>query len=626
MHDLPRWKRDLLERCSTLVSNATRSLLALMGRQLTITKDVADDTKIASADLACTVDAERAARIMALLAQVKVREDTGEVLPFSNAYRFIGCEPIPGTSQFRAVARLACGEWKERKGKKGAVRLVHVLSKINVTTGLQQLLGTYVASSLLQSIPAALRSGVCQEVGQQVMSYIGQLNSSRVRGEVAFPTVEDRDPVRRRAAYEQAIDVLTRDLTPFAYARVRDMFPGKYAEGDPHGDRMIVNDERWFAVTTTPEPHPIPLFVVQGDAVRLVEGAASFPAGASKRNRHRGNRNDDPRVRASRPEQVRRKGNTDLRQWYAMVPVLDADDAQLRRIVAEKADTRGRGLDLQFRPLPISGAQSLRIRGRDMLVQLSGDRGRLARVLRNPNLRIAWSRIVRKGAEWVLQLTVRVPIVAAANDHNVLGVSFGVDAVATWVLVGADGVEVRTGAFAPNEQILAFLREKRQLEWDQAKGRWIGGKRFARQLEAIAHGVVNDLLVLAEEHRAVLALEDVSWVQKVGPNHQQNVLFTAWNFGQLRRIASYKSQLVGRGDPVAVSDYVVSYTCPHCGACRSAKQKPEQATTWRDGDALTCRACDWHGVLTSTDRARRVVVQGREFLQTRWQHIASDTQ
>jgi len=619
LHEPSRWKRRVLEHCSVLVSNATAALLAFIRERLVVTPDVEDATKIASADLAFEVGKEHASRIAALLAQVKHDRETGERLPFSNAYRFTACEPVPGTDRFRVVARLADGTWRERKLKRGGVRRTHGINCIHATTGFQQLLATYAAPKLLHVVPPALRAGVCQEVAQQVLSYLGQLESSKVRGDVAFPTVEDRDPVRRRQAYEDAIDALVADLTPFSYAKLRDKFPGEYAADDPRGDRLIVDDPRWFAVTTTPDPHPIPLLFSQGSAVRLLEGSTSFDAGVSKRNRHRGSSTASESVRQSRPDAVQRKGTTGLRQWYAAIPLLDADDDALRAIAAAAHERSGRQLDLALHPLPLDGGVRWRRRERDVLVPLSGDRKRLERILRNPNLHIAWSRLVQKRTGWVLQLTVRIPMQPAVEHRRVLGVSFGIDAVATWSLVDEDGVELEHGALAPNEQILTFLREKRQLEWDQEKGRWIGKQRFAMQLESIAHGVANTLLAIAEEHHAVLAVEDVSWVKKAGPNHAQNVLFTAWNFGQLRRILSYKSPMVGRGDPVTVSDYVVSYTCPTCGACRKPKQKPDHADTWRDGDTLSCRSCGFQGVLSPSDRARRVTANGLTIWQDRWQ-------
>lgn len=164
--DPSRRECDVLQRCSVLVSSAMRDILARVAQHLTVARDVTDASKIASADLTCTVSSERAARITALLAQVKHDRRTGAVLPFSNAYRFTACTPIEGTDRFTAVARLARGEWRERRGRSADAPRVHALDCIPATTGLQQLLATYVATDIVQTVPSALRAGVCQEVAQ----------------------------------------------------------------------------------------------------------------------------------------------------------------------------------------------------------------------------------------------------------------------------------------------------------------------------------------------------------------------------------------------------------------------------------------------------------------------------
>ena len=172
-----------------------------------------------------------------------------------------------------------------------------------------------------------------------------------------------------------------------------------------------------------------------------------------------------------------------------------------------------------------------------------------------------------------------------------------------------------SGALAPNEQIIAFLREKSGLEWDQVKQRWIGGLHFSRKLESIAHSVVNIMIALSKEHDAVLAVEDISYAPKQGRDHVRNVLFTAWNYGQMRRFSEYKSPMAGRGKPLFVSDYLVQFTCPHCGACRKKGETGQNTTTWRENGTLHCRACSVSGTLTPEMKALRVAKEGLALLQ-----------
>lgn len=616
LHDPSGWKRRVLERVSTLVSNATRELMELVRSGLVVTMDESDPAKIHTADFSFAVNAERAERVRNLLKQEK-RDKDGNLLPFSNAYRFIECTE-EASGMFRVVARIGAGFWNERETKKGTVR-THAFSLIPATTGMQQLLMGYAAPDSLRHIPRALQGGVCQEVAQQVTSYLGQINSSKVKGEVNFPTVEDRDPERRRAAYEHALEALKQDVRPMIYARLRDKFPGEYAEDDARGDRMIVDDERWFAVTQSPDPHPIPLFFVTGNHVTPLEGRASFDAGISKKNRHRGRQEPSERVRADRPDAVQKKGKTFLQQWYAALPLLDSDDLVIRSILEKRTlnGSQGRGLDLNLRPFPVAGKDRWKQRDSDMLVLLSANRDRMERILRRKDLEIAWTRLVRKREEWFLQFTLRIPVQTPEEHRPMLGISLGVDAVASWCLLTPEGQEIEVGYLAPNEQITAFLSSKRSLEWDQAKGRWIGEKSFATSLESIAHAVANRLVELALERGARLAIEDISYVQKAGSDHEQNVLFTAWNYGQLRRMLGYKSQLAGLPETLFTSDYITGFTCPECHAIRSAKEKPDKAKTWRSNGTLHCRACGFEGELTPRMKAKRVALHAQSILAER---------
>lgn len=619
LHDLPRWKQRVLEHSSLMVSEATQQLLASIQQSLVVRFDDSDSEKVASADLSFTVNAERAERIQKLLLQEK-RDKDGNLLPFTNAYRFTNCEEM-GEDTFHVVSRLALGEWQEKQTRGGGIRRSHRLSIIAATTGFQQLLETYYRHPALTALPCELRHGVCQEVAQQVTSYIGQLESSRVKGETAFPTVEIRDPVVRRVMFEQAVDALVSDIRPFSRIPLREKFPTKFAEDDPRGDRLIVDDERWFAVLRSPDPHPIPLFFVNSKAITILRGDAHFSAGISKKDRHRGNMQRDEKVLSSRPHKVREKGVTSLQSWYAALPLLNPDDPVIQGILEERDAAQanggsGRGLNQNLTLMPLMHKRNWKRNEDEMLVLLSGNRDRLERILMREDLEIAWTRLVQKKGEWYLQLTLRIktPLFNVSQNQRVLGVSFGIDAIASWSLVGHDGIQIASGALAPNEQIMAFLQEKGGLEWDQAKQRWIGKISFSRKLESIAHRIANILIDLSMEHDAILATEDISYAPKQGRDHVRNVLFTAWNYGQMRKFMEYKSPMAGRGKPLFVSDYIVQFTCPHCGACRKKGETAQNATTWRENGTLHCRKCSTSGELTPEMKALRVAKEGLSFL------------
>jgi IS605 OrfB family transposase len=604
-HDPSVWKLHALESASVAVSSATASILARIKESLAITMDAENDSFIGTADLFSTISEKRAVQFRALLNQPLksyVVKKTGEVKTcwFTNAYRIISCEQVsPG--RFRAVARLVLGEWKEgKRGRKHAVDL------IPVTTGLQRLV-FYAAEDLLEGVPSPLRNGVCQQVAQDIASYLGQLESAKVKGEVAFPSIEDRNPERRKRSYERAIDVLVEDLEPIARIRARDASPNAFAQDDTKGDRMLIRDDRWDAVMRSPEPHPIPLFFVTGNMIRLVKGSASFDAGISKRDRHAGRGFVSERVYADRPEKIRRHGNSGLEQWYAAIPIPHLDHQE------ERMGSSGRHLPLDLHLALIQGGDAYRPKAEDILFPLSADKDRFFRVLQRTDMEIAWARLTRKGADWYMQLTLRMNPPVAPSGNRVLGVSFSLDAIATWIVLEMTDTgyqRIAEGALAPNGQILAFLAEKREMEWDQAKGRWIGGHSFAKKLEGISHRVANELISLAKQYEAVLCLEQISYVQKRGSNHEANLLFSAWNFGQLPTIAEYKSRLAG-SEVLFASDYVTNFTCPICGAIANAKDSPEKAATRRQpGGTLECRKCQTAFIVRPVQKALIAAMHG----------------
>lgn len=628
---LPAWKREALARVSVMVSVALAATMEAIKKNLAVVmeneageaKPVEGNWKpqgdwfVKTATLGLFLGPEKAADVRALLAQPE------KPYGYTNAYRFVRLSDALPDGRFLAEAEIGKGEWKEKKGKEGAAR-IHALSLIQATTGLQRLIESYLRPSEFLALPRALRDGVAQEASQQLTSYLGQLES--VTGEVAFPTVEDRDPSHRQYDYADALDSLGRDARPLHRITAREAEPGKYAADDPKGNRLVMDDERWLKVARSPEPHPIPLFFTDGGSVRLEYGEARFDAGVSKADRHRGNLVPSERVRQGRPDKTRERGFTRIREYFALLPVLDGDDETLRSVLSERdarkaanLGSRGRHLALEKTDVALAPAKNVRDEGRYLRVPLSFDRGRFEHILGRKDLSVAWAKAVCRDGEWFLQLTLRVPYGLPTGRRKVLGVAFDTDAIMSWTLLDEDGRFLEGGAEAPNPQIVAFLKEKRQVEWDQAKGRWVGGREFEGKLETIAHQVSNRAVALARAKGAVLAVHDVEYVQKSGPDSDLNVLFTAWNYGQLRRFLEYKAPLAGLGIPAFTNDYLVRLTCPSCGACRSAKQKPEVATTWRTKGVLHCRKCDYEGTPTNAENALRVAEHGLTVWRRWWQ-------
>jgi transposase len=244
------------------------------------------------------------------------------------------------------------------------------------------------------------------------------------------------------------------------------------------------------------------------------------------------------------------------------------------------------------------GEEKWKKRNDEVLVELSGDGRRFESTILRRDRTIAWTRLVQKGDDWFLQFTVRVPLPEVKKVENVLGIAFSLKGIA-WKVIDRAGNSVAEGAMAPNEQMKRFLAEKARLEQLQRRERSVRAERFSPELKQAAHEVVNELLAVAEAYQAFLAFEDISYVQKSGPNAESNLLFSAWNYAQMERIFAYKAPLVGSPyDKYVskVSDYQTKFTCPKCGACRKAGESDhKKATTWRTGEMLECRRCSFEG-------------------------------
>lgn len=526
------------------------------------------------------------------------------------------------------------------------------LSVIDPKTGLQQLYGTYVQPRSLMAMASHVRAGICQEVAQQVASYIGQLESSKVKNEVNFPTIESRDPQQRQAEYEAALDALAYDFRPHDQALARDLFPGEYADDDPRGDRSITIDERWLAITRSTKPDQFNLFFVKGDSVKIICDGQRLGAGVSMVDRYSGNTCQNPTVAASRSEKIQRRGYTTTKLWYAAIPIADFADAAVQGSIKNFRDGANQKLPENFsrhkptrtkggwrrkverrklrtelllqqpsdnaKPAPITDEDKLprSWRGKYVFIPLLGNRDRLEQALGNQNLEIAWTRIVCKHGEWYLQLTLRVPVPAQQKRTSILGISFSLEtqgdqfsppnAYVHWTLLEENSGNILEQGKFDNPNVSSFLTEKTKLEWDQKKGRWIGGRQFYKKLEETAHVVTNRIIALAEHHRAMLCIEDISYVQKSSQSNRQNVLFTAFNYGQMRRFVEYKSRLAGIGQTWFVSDYTTNLTCPSCGAIRKKGQAAENADTWRDNGTLNCRKCGYSDHLTGEQKSLRV--------------------
>lgn len=435
------------------------------------------------------------------------------------------------------AARIAWGSIHERR--EGAERVRewrcdHLHPKFQ----LQQFFLKVLPPAVVERVGEPLRPGLTQEIGQQLCSHLMLADSGTVRL-AAHPTAEARDPEKRRRVWEDALGRVCRRATPFPYQRACDLHPSKYREGDPRGERLVNADPDWHIVAATPEPRRTPLLYVTGRSVRLFR----------RLWRRRGKRPGDP--------------DRTSRATFAVIPV---DPAFLERLepAARAAVDWWRKPEVLSTLTPLFPSHAP-LRGTDavLVVPLAYGRKRtehrvLAALTRLP---IQWTRVVhrtyRRGEQrekWFLQLTIGY---AAPRPFPTLalGVHWGLDNVYYWALMedrgpDADPALVEEGRMEDNPILAQGLAEKEALEWDQAKGRWVGGAVYGPALTGVTHVFVDRILHLARAKgvdglAAGIGAENIRWVPKGQGPPEANRRFSAWNYGQLRKTLEYKAPPAG---------------------------------------------------------------------------------
>lgn len=519
-----------------------------------------------------------------------------QALPrYTNSYRMVGTVVHEG--QLCVIARVAESYgWVPTVGPLQGVAQRDV-SMMDVTQGLQGLLKTWVRPPLVQ-VPSVLRAGVCQQAGQQLASHLGLLVYGKMPS-VGFPSLLPRDPHTRLTGWHEALERLAVKYEPLAYVLAREIDPGKWAADDPRGDRLVCVDEDWLLFAQSPFPHPQTLnFVKREDVVVYEHG----PSG----------------------------------RLYAALPFFEGvpEGSRLHALAQTEELWWWRKRISYFTPLPAWRGKELSARQKVLVVPLEyrrdkggKRRGRMVDFFSGKGGRkVNWSLVTQKTAAdgnpcWEAQFATSREVVPLLRP-NVLGIHFGLEPIIWWCLGDKDGNIIDTGTIEGNIILTEALSGSLRLRIEQGKQRWIGGKRFQRELQRRTDIVARGIVDLAAESNANLALEAIAWVDKRGGGADLNRRFSLWNYARLAGRIEWmglERTLGGeQADPIAtvasVSDYLLRLTCPQCGACRGAKQKLDKADTWRAGDVLHCRKCGFAGPVPDDHQARLVFTYGAKRL------------
>lgn len=440
-----------------------------------------------------------------------------------------GAVPVEKPSN---AVRIVWGEIREQRVGKERVKAWecrHLHPKFQ----LQQFFLKVLPPEISGRLPKPLRPGMTQEVGQQLTSHLMLADSGTV-ALAAYPATDERDPARRRLVWEAALERVCRRAETFPYQKAREIDPSKYRPDDPKGNREVNMDPDWHSVAGSPEARRSPLLFVAGGDVKLYRRVWQRPG---KR------RGEPPRV---------------SRATYAAIPVdkpfLDVLAPELQAAAGwwKRPEVLATLLPLLAASRPLRSADPV------LLAPLTYGRRRTERRILPAlsRLPIQWARLVhrtyrRGGAreKWFLQLTIGY---AAPKPFpaRVLGIHFGLDNVYYWALAqdrgaGEEPLILEEGHFVGNPILRHGLAEKADLEWDQAKERWVGGRVYAPALRGDTHLVVNGMLALAKEKGteglpAGIGVERIRFVPKGQGSPEENRRFSAWDYGQLRKFIAYK--------------------------------------------------------------------------------------
>ncbi len=571
--------------------------------------EYAVDGKIASVDLIfiCPQDAIDRARKHASRPRPKspVPGPKGQATPqYKNSYRLEeilqDAETGDWMMRFRVAESFA---WQVGRGEdKG--KILQDLAMADAKNCLQQIIYSWMRP-IASDVPSLCLLGACQKAAEQFNSFIGLLWEGS-QTNVRFPSTEERDPEKRRATWLTALAKVCRRNEPFTYQKAREIDPSKYGVGDRRGDRLVNVDPDWIEFVKSPEPWPLPLNFVKSADVVVYEHTWIEQRGTRQVPRtalcaaiplFKGVAPDSPLGKLAT--------NKDLFKWHAHVdqykPLANWDGTRLKPsfdlLMVPLQHDEGKH-PLQSRFAHLIGGETGRVVNWSLLVQHKDKKGRL---------------------EWGLRFSTSKVVATPSERTRVLGVHFCLDPIIWWAICDDTGEIVQEGKIEGNAVLNAALAEKLRLEGDQKKQRWVGDRKSSRDLERRTYEIARTIAGLASQHDAALALEELSYVQKCSSDLEANKRFSQWNYAQLPAYIAHKGLDLAPavGVIAEVSDYLLRYTCPACGACRKAKQDGAKADTWRENGTLLCRKCGYTGPVPDDHQARLVAQIGMRRLQER---------
>lgn len=476
----------------------------------------------------------------------------------------------------------------------------------------------------LDFLSRPFRGGVLRKCAEQINSYIELLAKG---AKPSFPSISERDPLAKKTAWLSALERVAKNTDGFAYKTARELYPAEYDEDAPKGNRLVNVDPDWRIVMAGPHTGRFPAFTTLSNDVAVF-----------RREYEKGRR----------------------RRYYAMIPVFEgvSPESQMGGLANNPRHFWWQKHRDEFHALnawtgavlpanntaivvPISYSRQNSARERlETLLESEEWQVRIASISENrlpekharfSNEKRVWKpfriveasesrqvwrrrnkRLLSSRTEWWLKLSLSKVVEPVLRD-NVLGIHFETDDVVRWCLVNRKKDILKEGCIEGNPILEAGLEGQARHEREQRCHRHTKGRGSADELKRKTYEVARGILSLLKDFDANLAIENISWVEKGGPDSAQNRKFSMWNYSALPSILRWLALREIEPSVPTVSetpDFRTEHTCPGCGACRKAGQTRENADTVRNNGTLLCRKCNSEKIISPEEKASLVAFEG----------------
>jgi IS605 OrfB family transposase len=200
------------------------------------------------------------------------------------------------------------------------------------------------------------------------------------------------------------------------------------------------------------------------------------------------------------------------------------------------------------------------------------------------------SLVVRRGDRWFLCSQFALPVTVLEPSGAALGVDRGCVFPAATAVVGGDGNLLSDPDASGEEVGQTIVRADDRRRRQQRRRGWTS-LRHVRAVDHALHGLANDIVAQAREHRAEVVVEKLGEFKRtITARRAKGARKGGWRrvlkkaqLGKLEQILTYKLALAGLPPLREVLAAGTSQTCPACGL-RDPKSRAER-------DLFRCTGC-----------------------------------